>query len=67
MRKNAKSGDGEEISAKRKNGLINGSKFTRIAASSCGHPAQKSIAIFFPRCNPVLLRQYNRFIGFCFA
>ena len=39
--------------------------FTRMAALISGHSVQKSIAIHFHPCNPVLLPQNARSILFC--
>ena len=39
--------------------------FARMATLISGHPVQKSIAIHFHPCNPVLLPQYNCSILFC--
>ena len=39
--------------------------FTRMATLISGHPVQKSIAIHFHPCNPVLLPQNTCSILFC--
>ena len=39
--------------------------FTRMAALISGHPVQKSVAIHFHPCNPVLLLQNTCSILFC--
>ena len=44
---------------------LNVQNFTRMAILISGHPVQKSIAIRFHPCNPVLLPQNTCSILFC--